>query len=1257
MKRNMLKASVLVAALVISVVAAGLVRGSSVADAPAAPNSQEFQVTIYTHKDSMVVENHYNENYGDNGTLGAGYNGAANFDALLEFDLSAIPSDAVIVDATLELYLVFNNAVRTAEQAASCDIYPYVNRGSWQEMSVTWGNAPNYSYNGDPKSSDAATISSWQWDVTNTVDDWQRGVLTNHGFRMRGDRSTVCYRDFQSREYGISSGRPKLVITYTSPSATETPTPTKTKTPTPTHTPTPPGTGSCPGTVYVYPDADTFVNAENPWTKYGDEDYLSIRRDAASPQGNQRNIMLHFPYEALVSPGYYIYNAELRLHSILAEGPADEIWWRALAYDLADSFSEGTTNWNNQPEMGSMYDAFSIWKGATTHTADVTALVREWYAGDQPNNGIGILGGVPASGAYRVDYGSREDTSGLGTGRPVLVIECGDDPPTPTPTPTNTPTPTPSPTPTVTPTPIPDTADVYPFKMEVTQGVQNHASSIPLLEGKRTYVRILYALQDPVPGVTYCATAKLNIYRGGVWQDAVLPINNASGYLDLVEGSWWNIPDQSFIFELPSDYRTGEIRLQAVIDPDQELSESSWGNNFINRTVSFVPAASRTFHLYRVKHIAEDGTITQASNADFQPSWDYAMANLPFSGVSNWYRNLEHDEASQGEMTCDSINHELLMRWYADGADPDSDLYYGLMPGGGTSCAAAIPAVIASSWTGSSRSTLAHELGHCFGRHHTQHRKYDDGGDVYDIGCGAKTGCYYSSFWWGYTDCPDGFEDYPYDDGSMSPGIADVLGFYRNNHVLPPSEFWSSEFFIPDRSWKDLMTYCKPERWSSDFSWQNMYEDFFEISAEATLELDPTARNEPLDSLLAVGTIYSDTGVVEMEPLFVLPDVTWAPEPTPGDYAIVLRDAASAELLRHPFTPGLVDDDDFGNVLSIGELVPYVDGTVRVDIEGPGGVLTSVSSGAAPPTVAVVRPDGGETLVGEMALVSWTADDPDGDSLSFNVQYSADDGATWSLVASNVLSTSISLDTDDMPASQRGRIRVLASDGIHTAHDSSDRAFTVPNHRPSVEILAPQMGDTYIVSQTIGLEALVYDADEGTLGPGRLRWRSDLDGEVGQGAQVSLADLTPGRHTITLDAVDAEGASSSDSVQITVYEGPDDLPTLADELMAEPGLVVLNAQIGIDSQPIYVYNQTNPDPIAWTAEASDPWVELSATSGTTPDSLTVSADTGSLPNGRYTAVITFTAADSRRETATVNLSVTAWHYSSVYLPLILRADS
>ncbi len=291
---------------------------------------------------------------------------------------------------------------------------------------------------------------------------------------------------------------------------------------------------------------------------------------------------------------------------------------------------------------------------------------------------------------------------------------------------------------------------------------------------------------------------------------------------------------------------------------------------------------------------------------------------------------------------------------------------------------------------------------------------------------------------------------------------------------------------------------------------------------------------------------------------------------------------------------------------------------------------------------------------GRTAEVSWTAHDPDGDLLSFNVHYSGDDGATWSVLASNVFDTSITVDTASMPASEQGRIRVLATDGINTAYDISEGPFTVPNRRPDVEILAPSTGDYYLAGQTIGLRAHVHDVDEGPLDPAQVTWTSSRDGAIGQGAEVSLASLTVGRHTITLEAVDSARARSSDSVSIQIYAEPGDLPRLADTLRAEPSIVVLNPRVGADSQTIYVYNHTNPDPIAWTAEASVPWVHLSATRGTTPAEVTVWAATTSLPNGFYAAEVTFADAENPRETTTVSISVTAQNFSSVYLPLILK---
>ncbi len=538
MKKHLWKACVVVAALAISVVGAGLVQGSSAGEVGASPRSQELDLIIYANEDAYIKEEAYDENNGSTGTLVVGRTSGWDRDILLTFDLSALPSDAVVQSATLKLWFEYT-AARAQAVAEACNVMPFVNRGTWQEMTVTWNNAPVHNYNFDPASDINAAGSSVEWDVTNSVDDWERGVLDNHGFRLAGDRETGCTRRFQSREGALDeSWRPQLHIVYTSESSTATPTatatrtPTPTKTPTPTPTSTPAGSGGCPGTVHVYPDADTFVDAENPFFEYGSEDYLSIRRDAANPQGNQRNVLLHFDIDALVDPGYYIYDAKLKLHWFSIDGDASQAWMVAGAYSLEDPFDESMVNWNNRPTMGSLYDIFDVWPGqSTTHSADVTELVRKWYTGAEANYGIGILPSVPLHGAYRVDYYSREN-SGLG-GTPELVIECGDEPPTPTPTPTETPTPTPSPTPSVTPTPVPVTANVFPYRMEVTQGLQTTTDSIPLLEGKRTYVRVLYTLEDPVPGVVYQATAKLNIWDGGQLQETLWPINNNSGYLVL----------------------------------------------------------------------------------------------------------------------------------------------------------------------------------------------------------------------------------------------------------------------------------------------------------------------------------------------------------------------------------------------------------------------------------------------------------------------------------------------------------------------------------------------------------------------------------------------------------------------------------------------------------------------------------------------------------------------------------------------------
>lgn len=284
-------------------------------------------------------------------------------------------------------------------------------------------------------------------------------------------------------------------------------------------------------------------------------------------------------------------------------------------------------------------------------------------------------------------------------------------------------------------------------------------------------------------------------------------------------------------------------------------------------------------------------------------------------------------------------------------------------------------------------------------------------------------------------------------------------------------------------------------------------------------------------------------------PLYVLPNAAEIEPTTPGPYAIVLRNAGGGELARYPFTPAAMHGGPLlqtqsqrdVELLSISELVPYVAGTTRVDIEGPAGVLKTVTAGVAPPTVTLLTPNGGETLTADPVTVAWSAADPDGDPLTFAVQYTADNGATWQMVTQSITETTALIPRANLAGGNAARFRVWVSDGIHTASDASDGTFVVPNQPPTVSILQPANGAVFVVGQTVGLWADVYDVDEGSLDEAQVQWRSSRDGPLGSGAKLPVAGLSLGVHTLTVTATDGQGASASASVQVTV-QAEDDLP-------------------------------------------------------------------------------------------------------------------
>ena len=702
---------------------------------------------------------------------------------------------------------------------------------------------------------------------------------------------------------------------------------------------------------------------------------------------------------------------------------------------------------------------------------------------------------------------------------------------TPTRTVTNTPTRTSTPTRTATvtrtrtPTPIP-TVNLIADKLEVTQGTQDLNNSVRLVTNKRTFVRF-HVHSNMGNQWTF---AVLHAQRGSseTW---LWPINGTSpGFIYVRPSPDRGQLDHSYLFELPAGFREGTVTLTAHLNPGllwfpPSPAETTYADNTRTVTVSFEPVPTVTVVFYNVGY--------HFGGSDYYPAWfhrdqavDWMRRAYPLNSLVAWYRSTMFGNASRymdeygnwvlSTPSCDQVNSLLMGKKAWDmvfsAGIPTGSHYYGMVSdviGFMRGCAIDIPGLVASGPTGTGTWGwdfdgsygdwyAGHELAHTYGRGHANY-------------CGAGGG-----------------PSYPYAGGRISPSLSGDTAIFG---------FDVSTKAIYGPNWKDVMTYCD-NQWLGDFTYEGLMSYF--QSHPVSPPSDLRSLNQT-DRLLVAGSINPETHQVDLASLYVIPNAGDVETRVPGDYAIVLRGAGGGELARYPFTPDPmhIGADPGGKpsveLLAISELVPYVAGTARVDVEGPSGLLKSVLAGSNSPTVNVTSPAGGEVFSGSTITVTWTANDSDGDPLTFSVQYSPDNGASWEMVAQDLTGNSVVLDTINIAAGQpnQSRFRVWASDGIHSGSGMSG-PFTVPNHPPTVTITLPAHDVSVTISQTVALEAEAYDIDQGTMDDASIQWTSNLDGLLGTGAQLSIASLTPGQHTVTVMATDDKGAQATDTVLVTV---------------------------------------------------------------------------------------------------------------------------
>ncbi len=167
--------------------------------------------------------------------------------------------------------------------------------------------------------------------------------------------------------------------------------------------------------------------------------------------------------------------------------------------------------------------------------------------------------------------------------------------------------------------------------------------------------------------------------------------------------------------------------------------------------------------------------------------------------------------------------------------------------------------------------------------------------------------------------------------------------------------------------------------------------------------------------------------------------------------------------------------------------------------------------------------------------ITWEATDDDGDALDFLVQVSGTGGETWETVAIGLTQTAYTLSTtQDIPGSTTPLVRVIASDGFHTAADTQVLPAPIPNKPPTPFILSPADGAIFPTHGLVVLTGMASDLEDGVVPSDALTWVSDIDGELGTGAELITTSLSPGQHRITLRATDSTGQVAETTIHLAI---------------------------------------------------------------------------------------------------------------------------
>ncbi len=470
--------------------------------------------------------------------------------------------------------------------------------------------------------------------------------------------------------------------------------------------------------------------------------------------------------------------------------------------------------------------------------------------------------------------------------------------------------------------------------MSLVQSVQKLDNSVPLITGRDGVLRV-YAIASG--GNSATPRVRVRLYQSGALVSTLTAtaggtsvptaLNEASATAS------WNVA-------IPGAVVQPGLSILADVDPDNVVAESNETDNsfpITNQpqvlTVRTVPPLTLRFVPVTQSTTLGTGAISSANAESFLSS---TRDMLPV-GTLTW--NIRAPYTTSNALLSDGTGWgATLSELYSlRAADRSSDHYYGVAKvtyGSGVAGIGYIgaPASLGWDYLPSGNSTLAHELGHNFGRQHAP--------------CGGVSG----------TD-----PNYPY-----AGGLIGVFGYnVRTNAVVQSST-------------ADLMGYCS-SRWISDYNYTAMmtHRGFTTTATNTAASVTGATVTSATstDGLLVWGRVEAN-GAIVLEPAMRITAPTQLPA-RGGDYTLAASDAAGRSLFSTSFSPVALSDDVPGGGAHFAFVIPLADAAhaqlARLSVSGRGRSVERTSR--QPESVRAAAAAGADIAAesGDRARVKWNA--------------------------------------------------------------------------------------------------------------------------------------------------------------------------------------------------------------------------------------------------------------------------------------------